>query len=109
MDPAALATEAWLERGTVGGVTRIAAHGAWSIDTVASLEGEVAAAPAGVAARAVVDLSGVTHIDTAGAWLIRRLQSDLKAAGATVEEIGTSDNARRLLTAVEVAGEVPPS
>ena len=40
----AIATEAGLDRATVGGITRLTAHGDWTIDTVAALERAVDAA-----------------------------------------------------------------
>ncbi len=107
MDSETLSKEAWLETTTVSGVTRLAAHGAWSVDHLQALEDDVGAARDGVAGRVVLDLSGVTHMDTAGAWMIRRLASELVAAGASVEEVGISDNARRLLAAVDVPETVP--
>mgnify|MGYP002336462375 CR=1 FL=1 len=72
-------SEAGLERRTVGDTTRIAAHGAWTIDTVAALEREVPEAVRGAAGRVTVDLSGITFIDTAGAWLISRIEAGLRA------------------------------
>jgi phospholipid/cholesterol/gamma-HCH transport system permease protein len=102
-----LTEDAGIERGTVGGVTRLAAHGAWTIDTVSGIEGKIDAAIRGVGGRVLLDLAGVGRIDTAGAWLIRRIDEELKAGGATVEEIGVSDNARRLLQTVDKA--TPPA
>jgi len=99
--------EAGLERRTVGNETRIAAHGAWTIDTVATLERQVPDALRGAAGRVTVDLSGVTFIDTAGAWLIARIEASLRAGGAAVSEAGVSANARRLLDAVEPALHIP--
>jgi phospholipid/cholesterol/gamma-HCH transport system permease protein len=101
-----LTEEAGIERGTVGGITRLAANGPWTIDTVSKVEERIDPAIRGVRGRVLLDLTGVGRIDTAGAWLIRRIGEELKAAGATVQEIGASDNARRLLGAVEQA--MPP-
>jgi phospholipid/cholesterol/gamma-HCH transport system permease protein len=100
-------SKAGLERRTVGDTTRIAAHGAWTIDTVAALEREVPEAVRGAAGRVTVDLSGITFIDTAGAWLISRIEAGLRAGGAEVAETGVSANARRLLDAVEPALHIP--
>lgn len=100
---------AGLEVGADGGLTRISPFGIWSISTAAVLEEEVAAAPAAVRGRVVLDLAGITYIDTAGAWLIRRLEDELKAAGATVDRIDGSENALRLLAAVNpTALDAPP-
>ena len=99
--------EARLERSTAGERTRIAVHGAWTIDTVASLEKQVPEALRGVRGRVVIDVAGVTYIDTAGAWLISRIEDGLRGAGAEVEQVGASENARRLLRAVEPALHIP--
>ena len=102
-------SEGWLDRGTIGDVTRISAHGNWSIDTAARLEREVDDAPTGAGERAFLDLSDVRYIDTAGAWLIHRLEDTLAAAGTKVDLVGVSGNARRLLVAVAEADRpVPP-
>jgi phospholipid/cholesterol/gamma-HCH transport system permease protein len=102
--------QATLDRSTVGARTRLSARGAWVIDTAAALEDEVGRTVAGTRGRVILDLSGVSHIDTAGAWLITRIATDLARQGAEVEMTGVSDNARRLLAAVEPALHivVPP-
>jgi len=107
MDLDTIGAEAGLDRGTAGGITRLTARGAWTIDNVARLENDVDAAAAEPSGRVVVDLSAVSPIDTAGAWLIHRLGAALAEAGAAVELVGASANARRLMDAVEVSGEMP--
>ncbi len=89
-----------------GGRTRLVARGAWVIDTAESLDKAPAAAAADTAGPVVLDLSGVTHIDTAGAWLITRIESGLTARGVEVEITGLSDNARRLVAAVAPAKDI---
>jgi phospholipid/cholesterol/gamma-HCH transport system permease protein len=107
MDPTTVSQEAWLETGTVGGVTRMAPHGVWSVDHLAMLEDEVAAAERSASGRVVIDMSGITRIDTAGAWLIHSLTARMAEEGRPVEQIGVSDNAKRLLAAVDFAGALP--
>jgi phospholipid/cholesterol/gamma-HCH transport system permease protein len=107
MNSDAIGAEAGLDRGTVGGITRLTARGAWTIDDVAALEGAVDEAAEAAAGRMVLDLAPVTLIDTAGAWLIHRLMAELGARGASVELAGVSDNARRLMDAVKVGDEIP--
>ncbi len=102
-----LATEAGLDRATVGGITRLTAHGAWTIESVADLEKEVDAAGGEASGRVIIDLTGVGRIDTAGAWLIHRLAIDLGEAGATVELVGLSANAKRLMDAVQLGDDLP--
>jgi phospholipid/cholesterol/gamma-HCH transport system permease protein len=102
-----IASEAGLERKAAGGgVMRLSAWGLWTIDTVAQLESHIDAALDGLGGRVLLDLAGIERIDTAGAWLVRRIAEQLRMAGAKVEEIGVSDNARRLLAAVEPAAHV---
>jgi len=60
------------------------------------------------AGAAVIDISAVTRIDTAGAWLIERLAASLRAAGASVEIRGASPAAQILLPAVRPALEKEP-
>jgi phospholipid/cholesterol/gamma-HCH transport system permease protein len=107
MQSDAIGAEAGLDRGTAGGVTRLTARGAWTIDHVAELESAVDTAAADATGRVIVDLSAVKPIDTAGAWLIHRFLKELAAAGADVEITGASANARRLMDAVEVGEEIP--
>jgi phospholipid/cholesterol/gamma-HCH transport system permease protein len=93
-----------------GGV-RLFAEGHWSVDTVAAMEPQVEAAAGQRAPAVVVDLTGVTHLDTAGAWLFHRLASNLAAGGSPVTFAGMSDSARRLLTKVNQEAtvvEAPP-
>src|SRR5690606_38716012 len=99
-------SRAWLEVGTVGGLTRIALFGEWSIATAALLERDVMEVPGRASGRVRLDLSQVAYIDTAGAWLIRRLEEELGDAGIPVERTGESVNAARLLGAVR--GDAPP-
>lgn len=101
-----------LDRGSVGGVTRISVGGTWLIDTVSGIERKAARMVEDTRGRVILDLSGVEQIDTAGAWLISRLEVDLAAGGASVEIQGASENAARLLAAVarvgDLAAEPPP-
>ena len=62
---------------------------------------ETAAARGGI----VLDLSGVSRMDTAGAWLIERLAAARRAGGTEVEVVGASTAAEILLPAVRDALE----
>jgi phospholipid/cholesterol/gamma-HCH transport system permease protein len=96
-----------LNRTVADGVTRLTARGAWVIDTAEALDGVADSATRNVSGPVVVDLSGVTHIDTSGAWLITRIANSLAAAGTSVEMTGMSENARRLIAAVESVQHAP--
>ena len=95
-----------LDRVEDGTTTRLVARGAWVIDTAESLDKVTARAAAETSGPVVLDLSNVTHIDTAGAWLITRIASGLAVRGVDVETTGLSDNARRLLAAVQPANDI---
>jgi len=94
------------------GVTRLAAYGAWTINNVASLENAMRGISADAGARVVLDVTDVAPIDTSGAWLIQKTRRELMQRGATVEVVGASANAQRLMNAVEfektVQGEPLP-
>lgn len=47
-----------------------------------------------------IDISGVTAMDTAGAWLIRRLVNDRVGKGGTVEVSGGTEEMRELISAL---------
>ncbi len=95
-----------LDRAALGDATRLSARGAWVIDTAESLDAVAELAAEDGGGRVILDLSGVTHIDTAGAWLITRIANRLAETGATVEMTGMSENARRLIAAVEPAQHI---
>nr|WP_277614202.1 MlaE family lipid ABC transporter permease subunit [Kaistia nematophila] len=85
------------------------AVGPWTVRTVGDLEPSIDKAIADVSGAAVLDLSGIDHIDTAGAWLLTRLQRGLSAKQSSVSVEGASENAQRLLEALNpTEREVPP-
>jgi phospholipid/cholesterol/gamma-HCH transport system permease protein len=80
--------------------------GAWTTRSVTAVDEAVdgLAAREGVA-RLLIDLSGVTRMDTAGAWLIDRLAAAQRAAGADVAIVNASPAAVTLLEAIGRAAE----
>ncbi|MDQ0421446.1 phospholipid/cholesterol/gamma-HCH transport system permease protein [Peteryoungia aggregata LMG 23059] len=54
-----------------------------------------------------IDLSGVTGMDTAGAWLIRRFVTEQRAQGRSVEIVGGSAGMRQLIEALPEAVTPP--
>ncbi|MCX5568881.1 MULTISPECIES: ABC transporter permease [Kaistia] len=105
----ATATAAQLDFSDVDGGTRLRAVGPWTVRTVGDLEPSIDKAIADVSGAAVLDLSGIDHIDTAGAWLLTRLQRGLSAKQSSVSVEGASENAQRLLEALNpTEREVPP-
>ncbi len=79
--------------------------GALHIDTVAAVD------RAGLFERAreatMIDLGGLTRMDTAGAWLLVDLQSRLSAAGSTPTFEGTSEAQAQLIETVRHS--MPPA
>ncbi|SMH45144.1 phospholipid/cholesterol/gamma-HCH transport system permease protein [Mesorhizobium australicum] len=84
--------------------------GAWNTQTVAGVDDEMRALEQKQGVReAVIDLSAVSAMDTAGAWLVKRLSTGLEAQGAHVEVQGASSSSGQLLVAVDDAAhqEIP--
>jgi phospholipid/cholesterol/gamma-HCH transport system permease protein len=96
---------AGLDPRVTDGITRLTAYGAWTIDNVASLERALSHLVAATSGHVVVDLADVARMDTAGAWLIHKLDQQLSQKGSPVELVGVSANARRLMDAVDVGNE----
>jgi len=94
-----------------GGVT-CALGGTWTTQTVAQADEEMQALERrdGIGALSI-DLSRVTRMDTAGAWLVKRLATAQEQNGATVNVTGASKAAGILLGAVDDAAkqELPPT
>lgn len=98
---AAVDAEARIESSVERGVTRLRLEGPWVTRAAAPLDRELSElVQSSVKGEVVLDLSGVTRLDTVGAWLVHRTQEDLAAAGATVRVEGVSDDQKGLLEAV---------
>ncbi len=101
------------------GGLRIRARGLWTLARARDLDRLVSAfevPTAGGGGEAVLDLSGVTGLDTAGAWLLDRLAERLRARGWRVRVTGAREEWRTLLDLVarrpamrpEMPAEPPP-
>lgn len=98
---AATDAEARIDSRAERGVTRLRLEGPWVTRAAAPLDRELSElVQSSVKGEVVLDLSGVTRLDTVGAWLVHRTQEDLAAAGATVRVEGVSDDQKGLLEAV---------
>src|SRR5215469_15893954 len=66
-----------------GESVRLALAGGWTVETsrAAERQAEDLVDAASGAKNATIDLAGIVHLDTAGAWLIDRAQAQLAAAG----------------------------
>lgn len=87
-----------------GGAVRVALSGSWRNDRISSVLREIEQLPAS-GGPVQIDLSAVTDMDMAGAWLVRRL---VERAGGEAELIGGSSVFAELINALphEVA---PPA
>ena len=87
---------------------RIALRGRWTVDQGNAVE----AAAAGIFRDAergsvVVDLTGVTRLDTLGAWVLERTRSEIEAAGGRLAYAGASPEHRILLGEVKLPAAEP--
>jgi phospholipid/cholesterol/gamma-HCH transport system permease protein len=98
-----------LEAHDSDGQLRLVPRGEWTLASASALESEIEKAVAAANRSVVIDLSDVDHIDTAGGWLITRLEREIGAKGGAVSVEGGSDNVMRLLAALKDAErELPP-
>ncbi|WP_295812252.1 ABC transporter permease [uncultured Nitratireductor sp.] len=95
-----------IEAGTQEGVFSCRLSGAWNTRTVAKVDARMRKLEAqNDMQRISLDLSGITSLDTAGAWIIERLVYAHQARGIDVTVTGQSDAAKILLPAVRDAVE----
>ncbi len=93
---------------------RIEAQGAWTVRQAARIDAALRAVsfprPLPEGYRSVLDLSNLTRLDTAGAWLIHRTIEGWRRAGLRVSLTGVSENFAILLDEVARRGarELPP-
>lgn len=78
----------------------LALAGVLSIKVVSHLDAALGALPV---QDTRLDLSGVTHVDTAGAWSILGLERRLESAGQTLDITGASKTAAQLIETVRNA------
>ena len=83
------------------GTRRLVLSGDWRHHGVGEVNRQLLEFQGAVSDEAVVvDLGDVQHIDTAGAWLIRRLQAAMRAAKVGFSVEGADERTRALLLAV---------
>ncbi len=78
----------------------VAADGLWTVEKAAVLERELAALPVEGVREAVFDISAISRLDTAGAWLLVRAVRSLRAQGVAVRLTGVSPHFATLLKSV---------
>ena len=86
----------------------LTATGAWTIGAGRELDAELRKLSAAGAKKVMFILSGLTSLDTVGAWLIARTQRQLAAAGIPTDVDGAKPGHQALLNRVIEAGACPP-
>jgi len=82
---------------------RLSASGAWRTETLGPVADSLQSLEIGGVTVATIDLSGLSGLDTNGAWLIERQLRRLRAAGAATECTGADARQAALLEAVALA------
>lgn len=98
--PAADRSEGWLNAREEAGTLIVEAGGRWNIATAQRFERTFDRLGAFKGRRAKLDLGAVESLDTAGAWLVRRLYEQLEARGIAVDIVNLGEAQEALLTRV---------
>ena len=98
----------WDIRAGAGGEVVLAAEGSWTVGAVADLDRRITRMQLNGAKQAKIDASGLTRLDTAGAWLLYRTRRDLSVDGVAVELFGLDAQYAPLLDLVEQADLAHP-
>lgn len=102
------AAKALFDLTEADGVATFRLSGDWTTHTVGDVDRAFRQLEAREGLSALhLDLAGIRHIDTAGAWLVARLVHAYEARGARVEMTGQSDPAAILLSAVAETASDP--
>lgn len=91
----------WVRSDVDGKRSAVRFGGHWIVRNADSLDADLRKTAASMAGSAVFDLSAVTRLDTAGAWLIFRQARQLENSGATVDWRGLDDRHTPLLELVK--------
>jgi phospholipid/cholesterol/gamma-HCH transport system permease protein len=73
----------WIKQSATDGGLELAAGGVWTIAGAAALEKIVRELSPGAARQVRFELSGISALDTAGVWLLRRTAKMLRWRPAT--------------------------
>ncbi len=90
------------------GSLTLTAAGEWLVESAADIDRRLRALRLPADRRVTIDLSGVDRLDTAGAWLLLRVERDLTAFGNAVEMLNLRPNLAPLIEQVRAAGAVAP-
>ncbi len=93
----------WLTSERRAELLQLTAGGRWTLADLAKLDRESRAVTTGSGGggRARIDLAQLTALDTAGAWLVHRIEQALEARGWQVELAGVPPQHQGLLTGVQ--------
>jgi len=80
---------------------KLAIGGAWTIAESARLDGELSALKLGGQGDIAIDASGISRLDSAGAWLLLRTRRALEAGGANISDFQVPDMYRPLLDTLD--------
>ncbi len=83
-----------------GALRVLVALGAWTLGRLARVDAQIRELTRTPGGAARIDVSKLSRLDTAGAWLLYRAAASLGGLGSPVPIEGASDNARVLLDAV---------
>ncbi len=83
--------------------TRLGLQGPWVSRTAGAMDAELRSMPGKLSGDIVVDMADVTRLDTAGAWLIQRLEHAMESAGRRVAIVNSTEAQRVLLDAIREA------
>jgi phospholipid/cholesterol/gamma-HCH transport system permease protein len=90
-------TDGWCRTQRDGPVWVVLAGGRWTLATAAALDTQLNRLDIPSTQNARLDLSALQVLDTAGAWLLYRLQRRLENEGAAVEIVGAAPQNAALL------------
>jgi phospholipid/cholesterol/gamma-HCH transport system permease protein len=83
-----------------GGALTLRLEGAWVNSAIAAVEGDLRSAAEKDADRVSFDLSGVSQMDTGGAWIVRRAMSSFESRNIPAELEGAGQDVAELIAAL---------
>ncbi len=102
-------TAAWIEPESHGDALVLRAGGEWSLAGAAALDRRLGTLRLPPARRVSIDLGALEALDTAGAWLVLRLERALQARGSEVRIDNLARSLEPLLRQVERGPDTAPS
>ncbi|MCG8548385.1 MAG: STAS domain-containing protein, partial [Alphaproteobacteria bacterium] len=94
---------AWLRASAEGDRLVVRLGGDWTVREAADLDNQMRGLPLNGARHVLFDLSDVSALDTAGAWLVNRTSHDFRQESIGTELRGVAENFAPLMRVVESA------